>query len=75
MFDAHKNSTGMDYAPTVALLVASLSPAILVVSAPVAYLSVSLAVICSLLCLTAAWINLRRSSQLFMPSIGIQKER
>ncbi len=73
MFDSQK-SAGTGYTTTVALLTVAFifSPAALVVLRPVGYVSVSLAIACSALCVTLAWVNWRRSSQLTIPSIAIQ---
>jgi hypothetical protein len=48
-------------------------PAVLVVSRPFGYVSLSLAIACSALCATLAWVNRKKSSQLSIPSIAIQK--
>ncbi len=71
---ASQKSTGTGYTTTVALLTVAFifSPAALVVLRPVGYVSVSLAIACSALCVTLAWVNWRRSSQLTIPSIAIQ---
>jgi small-conductance mechanosensitive channel len=74
MFDSCQKSTGTRYTTTVALLTVAFifSPAILVVLSPVGYVSLSLAIACSVLCVTLAWINWKKSSQLSIPSIAIQ---
>ena len=74
MFDTQQKSTGTDYTTTVAFLVAGLvfSPAMVVFLRPVGYMSVSLAVAGSVLCLAMAWLKWKRTSQLTIPSIAIQ---
>ena len=74
MFDSQK-STGTGYTTTVALLTVAFifSPAALVVLRPVGYASVSLAIACSGLCVILAWVNWKKSSQLSIPPIAIQR--
>jgi hypothetical protein len=48
------------------------SPAILFFFRPLGYLSVSLAIGCSALCVALAWVNWKKSSQLSIPSIEDQ---
>ena len=74
MFDASKKSTGTGYTTTVAFLVVAFVfiPAVLVVSRPFGYLSVSLAIVCSTLCVALAWVTWRKTSQLSIPSIASQ---
>lgn len=74
MFEASQKSTGTGYTTTVAFLVVAFifSPAFLAFSRPLGYVSVSLAVACSALCITLAWLNWRKSSQLSIPSIADQ---
>ena len=73
MFDSQK-SMGSGYTTTVALLTVAFIfiPAVLVVSRPVGYVSLSLAIACGALCVTLAWVNRKKSSQLSIPSIAIQ---
>lgn len=75
MFDTSQKSTGTGYTATVALLVAAFifSPAVLIVTRPFGYLSISLAVACSALCVTLAWITWKRASHLTMPSIAVRE--
>ena len=77
MFDSHQKSTGTQYTTTVALLIMALifSPAVLIMSRPFGYLSLSLAISCSALCVMLAWVNWKRSSQLSIPSIAIQNTK
>ena len=75
MFDPCQKSTGTRYTTTVALLTVAFIfiPAIVVVSRSFGYVSVSLAIACSALCATLAWVNWKKSSQLSIPSIAIQR--
>lgn len=72
MFDAQQKATGTDYTTTVTYLVVAFvfSPAILVLSRGWGYLSVSLAIACSALCVWMAWLNWKNSSRLSIPSIA-----
>ena len=74
MFNSQLKSAGRGYTGTVALLATAFifSPALLAASRPFGYLSLSLAVGCSAVCATWAWVHWKRSSQLSMPSIAIQ---
>jgi hypothetical protein len=71
---ASQKSTGTGYTTTVALLTVAFIfiPAVLIVSRPFGYLSLSLAIPCSALCVTLAWVNRKKSSQRSIPSIAIQ---
>jgi hypothetical protein len=76
MFDSYQQkSTGTRYTTMIALLSVAFifSPAVLFVSRPVGYVSVALAIACSALCVTLAWVNWKRSSQLSIPSIAVQR--
>jgi hypothetical protein len=77
MFDPCQKSVGTDYTTTIALLIVALIfvPAVLVVSHPLGYPFPSLALACSALCVTLAWVNWRRSSQLSIPSIATPDAR
>jgi hypothetical protein len=74
MFEGHK-PTGTGYTRTAALVVVAFvfSPAALFFTRPLGYLSVSLAIACSVICIALARFNWKRNSQLSMPSIAIQK--
>jgi hypothetical protein len=74
MFASGQKSTGTEYTTTVAFLVVAFifSPAILLFFRPMGYLSVSLAVACSAICVVMAWVNWKKSSQLSIPSIEDQ---
>lgn len=74
MFASGQKSTGTEYTTTVAFLVVAFifSPAILFFFRPLGYMSVSLAVACSALCVVMAWVNWKKSSQLSIPSIEDQ---
>lgn len=62
-------STGSGYTRTVAYLaVAIFSPAVLVVSRPVGFIAISLAIACSALCVALAWLNWRKFSRLSIAS-------
>jgi hypothetical protein len=77
MFDSDQKSTGTGYTTTVALFIMGFifCPAVLIVSRPVGYVSLSLAIACSALCLTLAWVNWKKSSRLTIPSIAIRGAR
>ena len=70
MFDLALKSTGRQYTTTGALLAVSFIfiPAVLVAERPFEYLFLSLALACSALCVTLAWVQWKRSSQLTIPS-------
>lgn len=72
MFDSQQKSTGTEYTMTVALLIVALifSPAVLIVSRPVGYASISVAAACSVFCVAFAWFNWKRYSELTIPSIA-----
>jgi hypothetical protein len=72
MFQASEKSTGTGYTTTVAFLLVAFvfSPAVLIVSRPLGLVSVSLAIVCSVLCVLLAWVNWKRSSQISVPSIA-----
>lgn len=71
MFHSHEKSTGTQYTLTVTLLALAFvfSPALLVLSNRFGYVSVSLAVVCSTLCVALAWLNWSKYSRLTIPSI------
>lgn len=73
MFDPHLKSTGRDYTATAALITGAFifSPVVLVASRPFGYVSIALAAACSAACLTLAWLNWKKSSQLSIPSIEV----
>lgn len=72
-----QKSTGTGYTTTIALLAVAFifSPAVLIASRPLGYVSVSLAAGCSVICASLAWINFKKYSRLTIPSIGTQKDR
>jgi len=72
---AQQKSTGSGYTTTVAFLVVAflLIPAVLVISRPLGYVSISLAVAFSALCIGLAWFNWKRLSQLSIPTNVIQE--
>ena len=71
MFDAYQKPAGTAHTTTAALLIVAFifSPAALVASHPFGYLTLSLAIACSALCLTLAWVNWRRFARLSIPSV------
>lgn len=76
MFDASQKSTGTGYTTTATFLIAAfiISPAALFFSRPLGFVSVSLSVACSVLCIAFAWFIWRKYSQLSMPSISIKRQ-
>ena len=70
MFESHQKSIGTQYTTTVALLIPALvfSPAVFFVSRPFGYVSVTLALVCSALCLGMARASWKHSA-LTIPSI------
>lgn len=77
MLDAQQKSTGTGYTATAALLAVAFIfvPALLIVSRPFGYFALSLAIGCSALCATLAWILWRKTSRRSILSIAIQKGR
>ena len=71
MFDSQQRSTGTQYTVTVALLIVAfiVSPSVLMASRPVGYVSVSFAIVCSVLCTALAGMNWKKYSALTIPSI------
>lgn len=71
MFDSQQKATGTQYTMTIALLLVAFvfSPAVLFVLTPIGYVSVSLAIACSVLCVGLAWGNWK-NSKLTVPSIA-----
>ncbi|MDX1984515.1 MAG: hypothetical protein SFV51_29860 [Bryobacteraceae bacterium] len=72
MSDSQQLYAGTRYTTVGALLAAGVvfSPAMLLLATPVGYVSVSVAVACSTLCVALAWANLRWYSRLTIPSIA-----
>ena len=70
MFASSRKSTGTNYTVTAALVIAALffSPAVLLVSGQRGYGSISVAFVCSAICLALAWFSWTRS-QLTIASI------
>jgi hypothetical protein len=75
MFDAHQTSARTGHTTTVAFLAVAFifSPAILVISRPLGYVSISMAIACSVVCVALAWVNWKRSSPPSRPAIAIQR--
>jgi O-antigen/teichoic acid export membrane protein len=77
MFDTQQKATGTGYTTTVAFLVVAFifSPAALMFSGHYGYISVSLAIVCSVICVALAWVYWKKSSRLSIPSIAIPEAR
>jgi hypothetical protein len=77
MLNEQKTYTGTSYTITAALLMLAFvfSPAILYVSRPFNFASVSTALLFSGLCVGLAWLNWRAHSELTIPSIVSRKPR
>ena len=75
MFEASKKPTGTVYTPTIAFLVLAFifSPAILVVTRPFGYISVMLAIACSVACLALAWLSWKKFAEVPASSVSIPK--
>ncbi|MFN7939647.1 MAG: hypothetical protein U0R19_40350 [Bryobacteraceae bacterium] len=73
MFQSNEKSAGTQYTLTVTLLALAFvfSPALLVLSNQFGYLSISLAVASSTLCVALAWLNWSKYSRLTIPSIEV----
>lgn len=74
MISSNQKSTGTDYTPTVALLVAAFvfSPVVLLVSLPFGHDSVYLALACSALCAALAYASWTKYSNLTLASVVTQ---
>jgi len=74
MFDSVQKTTGREYTTTVAWLAIAVIfiPATFLAVRP-GYVSLSLALICSAICLTMAWISWKKS-RLTIPSIAPQQK-
>ena len=77
MLDSHQKSTGTEFTRTAALLVVALIfiPAVVMLSRPVGYDSLVLAVAASISCVVFAWRNWKRHSELSIPSLETLKVR
>jgi hypothetical protein len=77
VLELNQKDTGTQYTGTAALLVVAFifSPAALIFSRPVGYLSVLLAAGGSAACIVLAWINWRKHSHLTMPSLETSDSR
>lgn len=77
MFDSHEKVTGTQYSTSAALIVLAflVSPAILILSRPLGYLSVSLALALSIMCITLSWLTWKKYSQLTVPSLESSRAR
>lgn len=65
MFDYEQKSSGSSYTTIVALLACAFifSPAVLMASSPIGYVSLSVALSCSLVCIALAWVHWKKHSQ------------
>lgn len=72
MLFSSEKPTGTDYTTTTALLIPGLVfiPAVLIISRPLSYVSLSAAIMCGAICTALARINWIRSSQLSISSIA-----
>ena len=77
MFDTQQKSTGTEYTMTVALLLLGFvfTPALLLLSRPVGYLTITLAIACSAVLLASSRFSWTRYSQLTIPSIAAPRGR
>lgn len=77
MLVANEKPTGTNYTATVALLILAFVfiQVILISSRPIGYVSLSGAIICSLVCISLARSNWTKFSQLSIPSIADQGRR
>lgn len=71
MFDAHLKSTGRDYSMTIALLAAAVVfvPAVLLAFGSASNVALTLAGVCSCVCVLLAWVNWKRHSRLTIPTL------
>lgn len=67
---------GTQYTSTAALLAVAFvfSPALLILSGPIGVISTSVAVACSTLCLSWAWVDWHKRSRLTIPTIENLRE-
>ncbi len=77
MFDSNQRSTGTQYTTTVALLLLALifTPVFLLLSRPVGYFAIAVAMACSAVCLAGARVMWTRYSDLTIPSIAGTRRR
>lgn len=75
MFDSFLRSAGRGHTATAALLAVAFIfiPALVVVSQPLSYLSVSVAIGGSALCVILAWLHSKRSSRVSIPAIATER--
>lgn len=73
MPDSQQKPTGTRYTATVMFLTIALvfTPAALLFSHPFGYVSISIATVCTLICLTLARVSWTKYSQVSIPSISI----
>lgn len=74
MPDPQQKFTGREYTITVAWLVVAILfiPATVFAVRP-GYIALSVALVCSILCVSMAWVIWKRSSRLTIPSIASQR--
>jgi hypothetical protein len=77
MFETQEKSTGTQYTLTAALLLLALvfTPAFVMLSRPVGYLTITLAIACSAVFLASSRLSWTRYSQLTIPSIAAPQGR
>jgi len=77
MFDSQQRSTGIGYTMTVALLTVALVfiPGALILTRPVGNVALALAITCSVVCLSLAWLTWKKLSRLTISSITTQDAR
>ena len=75
MFDARQKRTETAYIATVTFLVIAFLfiPALMLVSRPLGYVSISLAIACGGVCVGLAWVNWKKSSQISIASLATRK--
>lgn len=71
MLDSHPRSTGTEYTMTAALVIVAVIfiPAAVILSRPVGFVSVLLAMAASVLSIVLAWIRWKKYSRLTIPSL------
>lgn len=70
MFNRQLKSTGRDYSLTIALLAAAVfAPAALAIFRAPSALLLSIAGVCSSVCVLLAWLNWRSNSKLTIPTL------
>ena len=77
MVDPSQKSTGTTYTTTVALLVVAflIIPVVLLILRPFGHITLSLAIVGSVLCAGWAWFNWEKASRLTIPSIASPSDK